>query len=182
MNPKVMQVAATLGAVAVLLVCGNQYRRNQERREKIAECANVLTDMIQEIETTVLDLGYLNDNRNEAEIRNYFAYTKLALDLADYSVMETLGQTINGIQCCDLDTAFGSDYFGIAVQTMEEWPDPWEKPYRFYYLIPAEGEMYRIILASAGPDKKWSPAAGQAYTAGEIQDDIVLMAEPIQWK
>lgn len=126
------------------------------------------------IENAVVDLGFLDAatvKANPTALLNY-------LTLWDMDYLSSPLDLINIHLETEDDSAFMPDYRGAWVETVG-YDDAWGCPLRMYYLAPVSGSgMYRIIVASSGPNSQWADDAETGYANAGFEDDIVLIMEP----
>lgn len=160
--------------IAILAALGFTVGGKQIEKSREKTTTNRTRALGSEVENAIVDLGFLDvevlKTNNEA-VRNYFSvwdanYLSSPIDTASIH-FET---TDSG--------AFAPDYVGVWMETTS-YKDSWDSEMRIYYLAPAgDTGLNRIVIASAGPNAKFSDDAAKGYINGEFDDDIVLIMEP----
>ncbi len=169
-----IEVLAVLLIIGVLATIGIKNGSVQIAHARMKTASGDMQMIASDIEKAVLDLNFLDVNDTEETALRYFRtwdskYLSCPLNL------DTMTFTPAGIS-----GGYGTYYQGYLFRT-SGYADPWDGEYRIYYLIPTEGENYRIIIASAGPNGQFAAAAKNAYvTAKEngYDDDVLLIMEP----
>ena len=158
--------------VVILAGIGLNFGGKQIAKARIQSAANNIKIVANDIESAVIDLGFLDKNTvlTDTNARtNYFKTwdTRFLSSPLNLDSMVVVPES----------DAFGSDFCGCYLNT-SSYPDPWGNELRIYYLIPVDGEMYRIVVASAGPNSQWAEDAAYGYINGNFEDDIVMIMEP----
>lgn len=152
--------------IGVLGSVGASFGSRQVSNARMSTVASNLQIIASDIESAVFDVGFIDNLSDAATVKRYFSswdakYLTSPLDLDSISS----------------PTAYGSDFTGVHFNT-NGYEDPWGNEYRLYYLVPAEGEAYRIIMASAGPNGRFSDDADNAYINDGFEDDVIIVMEP----
>lgn len=176
-----VELVVVILVIGIIAAVGIGFGTKQLSSARLTTVSNNLKLVASDIESAIIDMGFLESVDNQADAKNYFekwssAYLTCPLDVADT------------IQFVDAGGVFGADYSGVWMETFA-YEDPWGNQLRLYYMIPTTGTNYRIIIASAGPNGYWAEDAANGYTTAtnaateELQkqyfeDDIVMIMEP----
>ena len=171
-----IELVIVLTILGVLASIGIRSGGLQLENARLKTAANNMQLIASDIEKAVLDLNFLSADDTEQTALRYFKqwdarYLSCPLNL------DTMTFTPAGAA-----SQYGTFYQGYLFRT-NGYQDPWESEFRIYYLIPVEGDSYRIVIASAGPDGRFADAARSAYvdvsgTGIDYADDVLLIMEP----
>ena len=175
-----MELVVVILIIGILGAVGVGFGSKQISNARISTVTSNLKIIGNDIESAIVDLGFLDasDMADDTARTNYFQqwdkrYLTSPLDIT------TLTYSAVG-------TDYGSSYSGCVVTT-KDYQDPWGQELRIYYLAPTSGEDYRILIASAGPNGKWTEDAAHGYvndtdaSGAEVDnydDDVVLEMKP----
>lgn len=178
-----VELVVVILIIGIIAAVGIGVGTKQLSSARIKTVSNNLKLISSDIETAVIDMGFLESIENQDNVKNYFekwsaAYLTCPLDVEDT------------IQYVDAGGIFGADYSGVWMDTYA-YEDPWGNELRLFYMIPTTGPNYRIIIASAGPNGYWSADAANGYMSAMnaatedlqkqyFEDDIVMIMEPRQ--
>lgn len=173
-----IELVMVLIIIGVLATIGSKAGSIQVENARIKTASNNMQLIASDIEKAILDMNFLSADDSEQAALRYFGQWD-AKYLSTPLNLDTMTFTPAGV-----NGGYGSYYQGYLFRT-RGYTDPWDSEYRIYYLIPTEGENYRIIIASAGPNGKFAPAAKSAYTSATkevggigYEDDVLLIMEP----
>lgn len=155
--------------IGILAAAGIGFGGKQIANARMTTISSNLKIVAQDVEEAIANLGFLPNVTDQVATKGYFdawdsTYLTSPLD-TDNVAFESAG----GL--------YGSDFSGVCIATYG-YKDPWDVELRLYYMVPVSGELYRIILASAGPNGKFSADADSGYINAEFDDDVVMVMEP----
>lgn len=170
------EMVLVLIIIGVLASIGVRSGSAQIENARMKTASNNMQLIASDIEKAVLDLNFLSNDDTESAALRYFGQWD-AKYLSCQLNLDTMTYTPAGVA-----GGYGSYYSGYLFRT-RGYADPWQGEYRIYYLIPVEGETYRIIIASAGPNGKFAAAAKSGYVDAKgsgrgYEDDVLLIMEP----
>lgn len=143
-----VELVVVLIIIGILAVAGFSFGGRQIANARMQTISSNIQVVANDIESAVVDLGFLPAEKlaDETARRNYFREWD-----AKY-----LTSPLN-LDSMTYDAAGGvyDNFAGICVRT-NGYADPWGNELSLFYLAPTvEGDSYRIVLASAGPNSKW---------------------------
>lgn len=179
---EIIIVIIIIGILAGVTIAVGNIQLSKSRKQTVTDNLKVLGS---NIEVAISDEGFLKSvtdnslNSNLTTPYEYFklwddAYLNCPLELSD---MVLVDYNSTGTSSKGIIYGFGSEYSGAVIQT-KKYEDPWGNELYIYYLIPATGNQYRIVIASAGPDGVFYDDYTKAYLDGDYDDDIVMVMIP----
>lgn len=160
--------------VAILAGVGLAVGTTQIEKSREKTTTNRIRTLANDVETAIVDLGFLDAEiieSNETAVINY-------LSTWDVTYLTSPLDTNNAKFELSPTGKFLPEYVGVWVET-KGYTDSWDNELRIFYLAPkTDGGVYRIVIASRGPNSVWSEDSENAYTSGGFDDDIVIIMEP----
>jgi len=154
--------------VGILALVGVGFGARQITKANISSVGSKLRVVASDVESAVVDLGFLNASASDEEVGNYFATWS--------SNYLTCALNVDELQVVSADGAFGADFKGAIVETTG-YKDPWGNELKIMYFVPVSNKLPRIIIASAGPNSKFATDAANGYINEGFEDDIVMVME-----
>lgn len=169
-----VELVVVIIIIGILAGVGLNFGGKQIAKARIQSASNNIKIVANDVESAVIDVGFLDKNTAMTDTSARTNYFK-TWDNKFLSCPLNLDTLVPVPE----NDAFGSDFCGCYMDT-ESYADPWGNELRIYYMIPVDGEMYRIVVASAGPNSLWAEDAAYGYINGNFEDDIVMIMEPRQ--
>ena len=143
-----VELVVVLIIIGILAVAGISFGGKQIANARMQTISSNIQVVANDIEGAIVDLGFLTADElaDQSARTNYFQewdskYLTSPLDISTMTFQAAGG---------DYDT-----FAGVSIRT-SGYADPWGNELYLFYLAPTvEGEAYRIVLASAGPNSKW---------------------------
>ena len=175
-----VEVVIVIVIIGVLGIIGIGVGGKQIQSTRITATSNSLQILANEIENTVLDNGFLKyDEITDTEtVKSYFRlwdenYLSAALKWDSPQIIA------QGTNADEEHGSFGfGDYAGVVLDTIK-YKDPWDNEYKVLYLVDS-ADNYMVVVASRGPNSKYSPDIYNGYLAdgANFDDDIAIIMEP----
>ena len=171
-----VELVVVIIIIGILAAAGMSFGGKQVEKSRVQTIVSNEKIIANDIESAISDLGFLTKDEidNDEKVSTYFSawdrkYLTSPLDMDTLTIQKTGG-------------LYEPNYWGISIQT-KNYTDPWGNELYIFYLAPVSGESYRIIIASAGPNSKFSADMTNAYLneiAGTAtsDDDILHIMEP----
>lgn len=166
-----IEIIICLVIIAIIGIVGYNASRKQVSKAKMTTISSNLQVLAGDIERAIIDMDFLSDVSNASMVTNYFSiwdkkYTTCPIDIDNMEIIHA-GAT----------QLFGEGYSGVILPTVN-YADPWGNELRIYYMIPTAGNIYKIIVASAGPNGMFAADAETGYRNNAFEDDVLLIMEP----
>jgi prepilin-type N-terminal cleavage/methylation domain-containing protein len=173
------EIVIVIIIIAILATAGIGVGNKQITKSRKNTTGNNLRIMASDIECAISDNGFLGSVSNSLKTNQYFelweeSYLKCHLDMTNMITIEAgSSYTTDDMEIM----SFGTDYSGVVIDTIN-YKDAWDNECRIFYLIPKNSNIYRIIVASPGPNCSFAADSLNGYINGEYDDDILLIMEP----
>lgn len=167
--------------ISIITVSAVAISSKQVARSKTQQATAYLQSLAADIETAVMDMGYL-------ETSNMGASGTGSNPAASVAKQKTIKAYLNEMEDLYLSCGFDystSSFTGFYVNEQSSGfsinltfaKDPWGMNYRMFYYYDEVNDSAKFVLASAGPDCLWASGAGLGYFVKDskyINDDIVV--------
>lgn len=167
-----IELVVVLVIIGILAKVGIGYGGKQIQKARMTTIQTNLQVLGNDIDAAILNMGFLteSDLANMETVKAYFEawdqqYLTCPLDLASDSTTP--------LSVVD----YGSNFKGVTFVT-SDFQDPWHQELRFFYLVPKDGNEYRIMVVSAGPNSRFSGDVSNAYENEQYEDDILMVMVP----